>query len=352
MVNTRSTHLSLCFNCVSTLACPLHYYDQDVCFYIEGSMSRRSISRSAKREKQKTLHALIALGLTSSAFAAVAATLVWAWSPNGGNWTLSPQQDFAESGKIPAAGKGHAWVPPEVPPVTPWATIPTSADTTVAGNQISGETQIASVDTKDGNSSGHGPMDYGSQNDGGGNVDHLFGLFSSGGNGNPNGGGQGSSWNGTFNPNAGRGFGGGGGGGGGYYPGAGGGGGDDDICKGANAQNFEKCKTTTPTVAGIKKDDGDNNQDNNSNNNSNSNNNNNNDSDDNNQNNENNNQSNNNQNNNNNNNQEDPPEIIVGNDPPHPPAAPQQLVAVPEPGSLLMFSVALLGLGWFVRRRA
>jgi hypothetical protein len=347
-------------------------------------MSRHSISRSAKREKQKTLRALIALGLTSSAFAAVAATLVWAWSPNGGNWILSPQQDFAESGKTPAAGKGHAWVPPEVPPVTPWATIPTSADTSVAGNQISGETtQIASVDTKDGNSSGHGPMDYGSQNEGGGNVDHLFGLFSSGGNGNPNGGGQGTSWNGTFNPNFSRGYGGGGGGGGGggagggyYPPGVGGG---DDVCKGPDAQKFEKCKTTTtpptpPTITRLISDPdpkdetstGDNGQhgcgtgkhwsetaaecvadiDETQP-----------------------------QESNDQNNQTDPTPhecgtgehwdsasaICVADGQPNPgniggaggevlindPLAP-----IPEPGSLLMFSVALLGLGWFVRRRA
>jgi hypothetical protein len=334
-------------------------------------MSRHSMSRTAKREKQKTLRALIALGLTSSAFAAVAGVLVWTWSPGTGNWTLSPPQDFADSGKAPAAGKGQAWVPPEMPPVTPWATVPTSADTTVAGNQISGETtQIASVETKDGNSSGHGPMDYGSQNEGGGNVDHLFGLFSSGGNGNPNGGGQGSSWNGTFNPNQTRGYGGGGGGGGGYYPGSGGGGGDEDVCKGPNAQNIDKCKDNTDKTtdntdkktAAINKNDGDRSQNTNNQNNNNQ---------------SNNNQNNNNQNNNDNNNQDDNQQVtdnqqngngpdnnnqnqheepsdqtIVGDDPPHPPAAPQALVAVPEPGSLLMFSVALLGLGWFVRRRA
>jgi hypothetical protein len=147
---------------------------------------------------------LLGLGLTSTAFAAVAGTLVWAWAPQIGNWTLSPQQDFAEFGKDNGKRDGRAWVPPEMPPITPWNTAQNS-DTSSPGPEL-GEpsTQIASVDAKGSSSGGHGPLDF--ENQAPPNVDHLFGLFSGPGGNTGSGwsGGQGGSWNGTFNPNGGR----------------------------------------------------------------------------------------------------------------------------------------------------
>src|SRR6185503_13642542 len=116
-------------------------------------MSRRATSRRARQERKKTLRVLIGLGLTTSAFAAVAGTIAWTWAPQLGNWTLSPQQDFAEYGKDTGSREGRAWVPPALPPLSPWDKFK-STDTAGLGNSPSDEStmQVASVETKDGNS--------------------------------------------------------------------------------------------------------------------------------------------------------------------------------------------------------
>jgi hypothetical protein len=159
-----------------------------------------------------------------------------------GGWTLSPQQDFADASRDAGPHGGRTWVPPELPGVAPWSGEnrgPDSAPGDVA--QTDEPMQIASIETKGDNSSGYGPLDFG-QNDNNSGNGNFFGLFSSNG-GNPGfGGGQGGSWNGTFNPNGGGrpgGFASYSGGAGGA--GGGGVGGDDDVCKGPNAKNFEKC---------------------------------------------------------------------------------------------------------------
>jgi hypothetical protein len=143
---------------------------------------------------------LLGLGLTTTAFAVVAGSLVWAWAPQIGNWTLSPQQ-IAESAKDPGSRSGRAWVPPEMPPINPWNTAENSTSTPTNSDDGEQPTQIASVQTAGTGNGGHGPLDLDSQQPP--NVDHVFGLFSSPTGGSVSGG-QGGSWNGTFNPNGGR----------------------------------------------------------------------------------------------------------------------------------------------------
>jgi hypothetical protein len=165
-------------------------------------MSR--ISRRVKREKRKNVRVLLGLGLTSTAFAAVAGSLVWAWAPQIGNWTLSPQ-DVAEAAKNYTARGGSATVPPDMPPINPWSTAQNSSTPADASNGDK-PMQIASVQTQGSNNGGHGPLDNENQQP---NVDHSFGLFSSSnGTGGAAGGSSGGSWTGTFHPNGGTGGGG------------------------------------------------------------------------------------------------------------------------------------------------
>jgi hypothetical protein len=159
------------------------------------------MSRRSRREKRKNFQVLLALGLTSTAFAVVAGSLVWAWAPQIGSWTLSPQQEITDIGKD-GPRKGHAWVPPEMPPIIPWSTVKID-DTLPTDTGDGGQTTtVASVETIGGGNSGHGPLDFEQQPLP--NGDPLVGFFSSPGNVGGMGGGGGGSWNGTFHPNAGR----------------------------------------------------------------------------------------------------------------------------------------------------
>lgn len=206
----------------------------------------------SRREKRKFIRLMLGLGLSSSVFAAVAATLVWAWTPRPANWTLPPQQ-IAEMPEPAAATTPDRVARPAMVPITLGETTPPLDVASSLEPETISETEVASVETSaDTTSDAPGPIDFSPQgtanagsafDQGGGFAGFGFGGFG----GMANMGGQGTSWNGTINPNPPPGsrslggpssFGSGGGGGGRGAPIP------PDPCALPDAAQNEKCKTT------------------------------------------------------------------------------------------------------------